>query len=687
MSVPVGSRRSGTLGIRAGSVLAVTIVSNCVLGLSMQAPAVGAAAEARAVITVTSTADSGPGSLRQAIFDAGATFEDDVIRFAIPGDGVHTIRPETPLPLILDTMTIDGTTQPGYAGTPRIEIDCSMTTSSSGLILDTTGAIVRGLAIHGADGAGILVVEGGGNRIEACHIGTDATGLVARPNVYEGIAIVGSAGNVIGGSTAAARNVISGNGESGITITTQSSGTRVFGNFIGTDATGAAVLPNLQNGIYIEDSSATEVGGPSDGEGNVIGGNAALGIGVFGGSTATRIQGNAIGESAFGLPAGNGYDGVYIEQSTDTRIGGDGGGEGNRIANNGASGVRVYSGERNTISRNSIDENDWLAIDIGDDGGVTPNDDDDLDAGANGLLNHPDLSSVESLPGATLVRGHYDGAPEAPFRLEFFSNEACDPFDNGEAAIFRHAVDVATGVDGTVEFEVTLPVSVPAGTVVAATATDDDGNTSDLSECALVRLSWNAPTANGGPPSGLTVSTSAPTPEPSGDVASPSGVAGYSIYHASASPVPVTAANRIAMVPASRTSMNVPARTGGFFVVTARYADGSESAASNEAGTPGSPTIASVRLQGTSKLVFEGVNFTSSVTVIIDGIPFAGPPKVKRQGTRVVQKGVLVNGMTIGAYLASRPSRPDGGRESLCGVRNSSGAVATLVYRPNPPRR
>lgn len=68
-----------------------------------------------ATITVTNTNDSGAGSLRQAITDANTSVGvADTIEFAI-GSGQQSIAPTTPLPFITDTLTIDGTTQPGGA--------------------------------------------------------------------------------------------------------------------------------------------------------------------------------------------------------------------------------------------------------------------------------------------------------------------------------------------------------------------------------------------------------------------------------------------------------------------------------------------------------------------------------------------------------------------------------------------
>src|SRR5688500_7549020 len=80
------------------------------------------AREVPAVFTVTTTGDSGPGSLRQAILDANARSGADTISFGI-ATGAQTIRPATALPAVTDTVTLDATTQPGYAGTPLITLD------------------------------------------------------------------------------------------------------------------------------------------------------------------------------------------------------------------------------------------------------------------------------------------------------------------------------------------------------------------------------------------------------------------------------------------------------------------------------------------------------------------------------------------------------------------------------------
>src|ERR1051325_11097547 len=72
---------------------------------------------------VTSADDSGAGTLRQAILDANGSPGLDEI--ALPIAGETTIRPSSPLPEITDPVLVDGTTQPGFAGHPIVEIDGS----------------------------------------------------------------------------------------------------------------------------------------------------------------------------------------------------------------------------------------------------------------------------------------------------------------------------------------------------------------------------------------------------------------------------------------------------------------------------------------------------------------------------------------------------------------------------------
>src|SRR5687767_6897575 len=112
--------------------------------------AAGASSANGATIIVTNTADSGAGSLRQAILSANATANvPDVINFNISGAGPHTISPVTPLSALTDPVTIDGYTQSGASTNtlPGGDNAVLKIVVLESLVIDTTNSIVRGLAI------------------------------------------------------------------------------------------------------------------------------------------------------------------------------------------------------------------------------------------------------------------------------------------------------------------------------------------------------------------------------------------------------------------------------------------------------------------------------------------------------------------------------------------------------------
>src|SRR5687767_3177635 len=139
--------------------------------------------------TVTSTADSGSGSLRQAILDANNHAGADTIKFAI-GSGAKTITPSSKLPGRGDETTLDATTQPGYAGKPLIEINgASAGSGADGLKIFGAHATIKGLIINRFSGSGILVTGKGYNTISDNYIGTNAAGTGAAGNKAHGIII------------------------------------------------------------------------------------------------------------------------------------------------------------------------------------------------------------------------------------------------------------------------------------------------------------------------------------------------------------------------------------------------------------------------------------------------------------------------------------------------------------------
>ncbi len=279
-----------------------------------------------ATYTVVNTDDSGPGSLREAIALANSHPGLDQIEFNIPSPGPHTIQPSTALPPITDPVTIDGYTQPGaepatysIPATLLIELDGTYV-SGIGLEIASSGSCLRGLVINRFGDVGVGITCQGGNTIEGNYIGTDVTGTIDRGNLDDGIRIWDAPNNRIGGTTPAARNVISGNGDNGVEIILPgSTGNMVQGNYIGTDATGTAALGNGGNGVLMCEGTSSNTIGP----GNVISDNGRIengihmgcGIVAVGNPTTTShlIVGNLVGTDVTGTqPLGNRHVGIGI---------------------------------------------------------------------------------------------------------------------------------------------------------------------------------------------------------------------------------------------------------------------------------------------------------------------------------------------------------------------------------------
>lgn len=290
---------------------------------------------------VTSTADSGAGSLRQAITDANNHAGADAIHFAI-GSGAKTITPSKGLPGLGDDTTLDATTQPGFAGKPIIEINGSNAGGADGIRISGSRVTVRGLIINRFGGSGMLVMGKGHNTIAGNWIGTTSNGLGAAGNSAHGI-LLQSSNNHVGGTSASDRNVVSANGQAGVFLYTSSAQYNVVeGNYVGTDANGAAKLGN-KNGVQMNGAANNIVGGIGASHRNVISGNAQDGvIAVGSGAKLNAIQGNYIGVDATGSKRlGNGWYGVEISRN-DNVVGGSALGAGNVISANGKGGVVLF---------------------------------------------------------------------------------------------------------------------------------------------------------------------------------------------------------------------------------------------------------------------------------------------------------------------------------------------------------
>ncbi|HZI60435.1 MAG TPA: Calx-beta domain-containing protein [Pyrinomonadaceae bacterium] len=614
---------------------------------------------------VTNTNNHGAGSLRDAIVNANATVGTDTIVFNIPGPGVKTINPVNQLPDLTDPVVIDGTTQPGYSGSPLIEISGIAISSGRGLVIKAGGSTVRGLAIGNfSSGNAIFVTNCDNNVFQANYLGLEPTGTAARPNGV-GLFLSNSSNNLIGGTTAAARNVISANLTAGINLS--GSNNVVQGNYIGTNPSGTAGIGFAQNGIEISGAGTANnlIGGTSPGAGNVISGNSrgivivatgttiqgnligtdatgtskingsVIGIqtlnstntvvggltagarniisghggnGVFLSGVGSRLQGNfigtditgtlALGNSNTGVVAGNGaliggttpearnviaanggfgnialgennsgvaatvqgnyigtdvtgtkalssnsqngitiftnghliggtapgarnvisgnvngirvgvfsgdvtgnvilgnliglnaqgtgplpnsQTGVHFASAQNNTLGGLAPAAANKIAFNGGPGVVLTFATRISIRGNSIFGNNGLGIDL-DASGVSPNDLNDPDVGANNLQNFPVINTVSSNGSSTTILGSLNSTPNTTFQIDFYSNAAVDPSGHGEGALFFSTTSVTTNASGNASIDVTFPIALPSGRVISATATDPNGNTSEFS--------------------------------------------------------------------------------------------------------------------------------------------------------------------------------------------------------------
>jgi hypothetical protein len=362
---------------------------------------------------------------------------------------------------------------------------------------------VGGVAF-GNDGA----AGGSGHLIEGNFIGTNAAGTGALPSDFGISMAYGVTNTTVGGTTPAARNIISGNSGRGIILSNGLGGSSVSnnvieGNFIGTDVTGTQPLGNQYYGISVYGVSNT-IGGTASGAGNVIAANSPGGIDIEA-ATGSFIQGNDIGTDLTGtLALGNQGPGILLSASNVT-VGGTDPGAGNVIAFNATSGfpggVLMLSGTGNAIRGNSIHDNFRLGIDLGGDG-VTANDLDDADAGADNLQNFPVISSV-TYGTNTTVTGLLNSTAGTTFQIDFYANPACSNFPREflQGETYLGSAQVTTDGSGNATFDVTTLPATENGARISATATDPAGNTSEFSQ----RLPFSINIGSGSPSGGTSI--------------------------------------------------------------------------------------------------------------------------------------------------------------------------------------
>jgi len=219
----------------------------------------------------------------------------------------------------------------------------------------------EGNLISGNDSTGVFITDEdtNGNVVAGNYIGTDATGMVALGNRFDGVSLTGDLhDNLIGGDTEGERNIISGNGDDGVAFVNEATDNIVSGNYIGLAADGSTPLANADNGIEMGvQAQNNTIGGDAPGERNIISGNGRNGIAIEGHDNI--VSGNYIGTDASGTAArGNTVDGVDLSSGAENNvIGGDTVGERNLISGNGDEGIALDDADNNTVSGNYIGVN------------------------------------------------------------------------------------------------------------------------------------------------------------------------------------------------------------------------------------------------------------------------------------------------------------------------------------------
>jgi hypothetical protein len=394
---------------------------------------------------VTTTADSGPGSLRQAIIDANFDEQPSAIGFApsLAGQIISVIEGDL-APIEESDTVINGDIDGD--GRPDIQVDGEGNEFGFDIFADRT--VIRGLAISSFSVGILLEVEAQDTVIRDCYIGVALDGLSDAHNFDTAIEVHGTGHRIT-------NNVISSNLGIGLDVYEDAFNLSVTGNIIGASADRSLPLGNGDDAISIADGAGHRIGGSGPGEGNLIVANAGSGIFVVTFENLPRdvaIMGNQIGD----LDLGGNLDGISVDGATNVMIGGSQPGAANVIQANQATGVTIAGAESVgvTLSRNSIANN-------GEEGILR------LD-GAELLVAAPMLERV----GDTLAG---TGLPGATIEL-FATDEPPDLTGAGEGETFLGS----TVADENGRFSFPLPDAETPPAHVTATQTDSMGNTSEF---------------------------------------------------------------------------------------------------------------------------------------------------------------------------------------------------------------
>ncbi len=450
-------------------------------------------------------------TLRAALSEANASALVDAINFDIPTSdaghdpvaGVWTFAPASVYPAISEAVVIDGHTQSGATpptvawpapmdGSISLEILGGLggNTAPIGLHLSASavGTEIRGVAIGGFSGHGV-VVDADDAVVTHVHSGVRADGTTPAAN---GVGITVRAGGArIGGPTAADRVVVSGNLLAGIELPSARASNVIDGTFVGLAKDGVTVVPNGDHGIEISDTETAAIGVV----GNTIAGHAAGEVTLIS-ARGARIENNLIGVAHDGTALG-GNDGIQITNSSTSSVV-----TGNTIASLAGAGVTITSASSvdNAVVSNSIHGNGGLGIDI-DAIGPLPNDSGDVDAGPNGLQNHPTITSATAIGGILTVAFELD-TEAGDVAVEVYSNpDGADPSGFGEGQTLLGTRTISHGGAGPEPHQVS--VSGTVGDIISLTATRLDAlaapqSTSEFSPVVVATAGTCTDTDNDG---------------------------------------------------------------------------------------------------------------------------------------------------------------------------------------------
>lgn len=453
--------------------------------------AVESSVENGTTLSVTNTADSGLGSLRSAILAANSATGLKTIRFDLPGACPRVISPLTALPALTEPVFINGYTQNGaveneqdqfFDGTLCVAL-AGGNTIGTGLHLATQSNEsfrVRGLMFYGFTSEGLRVSGSGRANVEGNLFGTGAN-LPNQVFANAAIRIQNAPGTIVGGTSGANMNVIGRAQQSGVRLEAALGARLVAGNLIGVDRDGQSALPN-QVGVFVEDTSGDAI------EGNAITDSLAQGV-LFSSAAPPAnviVRDNLIGARPLNAALGGNAANAVRVYGNGHRI------SRNLIYNNGTDGMAVISpGRRVEITQNRFRNNAQLAIDLSPDG-PNPIDLDVGQTGANDQQNKPLLTSAGGTRVAGTVRGNLSSA-NGTYAIDFYLSDRCDSPSGGEAQHVLARLSPLVLSCATLASNCTLPFQlavtdallddVVLGGFVTAIATDEEGNSSELSDC------------------------------------------------------------------------------------------------------------------------------------------------------------------------------------------------------------